>query len=109
MDVLLGLSQRTETKVGHDIDFYDKSLNDSQRQAVRFTLSSNEFACIHGPPGRFPASAQWCFLNKCRDGKDPYTHRDYQATPVPARKGHRGEYEARAEGARLWRIQPRRG
>jgi ATP-dependent RNA/DNA helicase IGHMBP2 len=29
----------------------DKNLNESQQDAVRFALSANEFAIIHGPPG----------------------------------------------------------
>lgn len=55
-DVLLGLSPRTRSKDWHDIEFYDGSLNDSQRQAIRFVLSSNELACIHGPPGELPTA-----------------------------------------------------
>ena len=35
----------------HDISFFDDSLNDSQKAAVRFALESVEVACIHGPPG----------------------------------------------------------
>ena len=33
------------------IDFIDQSLNDSQKEAVRFSLASREIALIHGPPG----------------------------------------------------------
>ncbi|OJD14186.1 hypothetical protein AJ78_05450 [Emergomyces pasteurianus Ep9510] len=33
------------------IDFIDPTLNDSQREAVRFALASREIALIHGPPG----------------------------------------------------------
>ncbi|GAB7340135.1 hypothetical protein MBLNU457_6619t2 [Dothideomycetes sp. NU457] len=33
------------------IEWVDPSLNDSQKQAVRFTLASREVALIHGPPG----------------------------------------------------------
>jgi len=33
------------------ISFYDQTLNDSQRDAIRFALASNEVALIHGPPG----------------------------------------------------------
>ncbi|KAN0077909.1 P-loop containing nucleoside triphosphate hydrolase protein [Elaphomyces granulatus] len=33
------------------IDFVDRSLNDSQKEAVRLSLASREIALIHGPPG----------------------------------------------------------
>jgi DNA polymerase alpha-associated DNA helicase A len=33
------------------VDFIDATLNDSQRDAVRFALASREVALIHGPPG----------------------------------------------------------
>lgn len=34
-----------------DVDFFDQTLNDSQRDAIRFALESREVALIHGPPG----------------------------------------------------------
>ncbi len=34
-----------------DIEFMDKTLNDSQKDAIRFVLASREVALIHGPPG----------------------------------------------------------
>ena len=34
-----------------DMVFIDKSLNDSQKDAIRFALASREIALIHGPPG----------------------------------------------------------
>lgn len=33
------------------LDFIDPSLNDSQKEAIRFALASKEIALIHGPPG----------------------------------------------------------
>lgn len=33
------------------IDWNDPSLNDSQKDAIRFALASREVALIHGPPG----------------------------------------------------------
>ncbi|PGH27607.1 hypothetical protein AJ80_00620 [Polytolypa hystricis UAMH7299] len=33
------------------IEFFDPTLNDSQREAIRFALASKEIALIHGPPG----------------------------------------------------------
>ena len=35
----------------HKLEFNDPSLNDSQKEAVRFALASREIALIHGPPG----------------------------------------------------------
>lgn len=32
-------------------EFIDQTLNDSQKEAVRFALASREVALIHGPPG----------------------------------------------------------
>lgn len=34
-----------------DISFIDPTLNDSQKEAIRFALASREIALIHGPPG----------------------------------------------------------
>lgn len=33
------------------IEWFDPSLNDSQKDAIRFALASKEIALIHGPPG----------------------------------------------------------
>ena len=35
----------------NSIQFIDLTLNDSQKNAVRFALASKEAALIHGPPG----------------------------------------------------------
>ncbi|KAI5296366.1 hypothetical protein KEM52_003486 [Ascosphaera acerosa] len=34
-----------------DLHFHDPSLNDSQKEAIRFALASRDIALIHGPPG----------------------------------------------------------
>ena len=34
-----------------DLEWVDPSLNDSQKDAIRFALASKEVALIHGPPG----------------------------------------------------------
>lgn len=36
---------------GTMIEWVDGSLNDSQKDAIRFALASREVALIHGPPG----------------------------------------------------------
>ncbi|KAL8829106.1 MAG: hypothetical protein Q9191_002209 [Dirinaria sp. TL-2023a] len=57
--VLFGLESPTqvsknaaevEAAIGK-IEFYDPTLNDSQKEAVKFALASRELALIHGPPG----------------------------------------------------------
>ncbi|KAL6157779.1 hypothetical protein ACJQWK_08069 [Exserohilum turcicum] len=35
----------------HKLEWNDASLNDSQKEAIRFALASKEIALIHGPPG----------------------------------------------------------
>ena len=35
----------------NDIEFYDSTLNDSQKEAVRFALSASDVGVVHGPPG----------------------------------------------------------
>ena len=59
MRVLFGLD--TPTLVPNDVEdsepefrhlqFVDETLNDSQKDAIRFVLESREVALIHGPPG----------------------------------------------------------
>ena len=34
-----------------DLKWHDPTLNDSQKEAIRFALASREVALIHGPPG----------------------------------------------------------
>ncbi|KAK1830047.1 P-loop containing nucleoside triphosphate hydrolase protein [Podospora conica] len=36
---------------GEDVEWVDPSLNDSQKDAIRFALAAKEIALIHGPPG----------------------------------------------------------
>ncbi|KZT00181.1 P-loop containing nucleoside triphosphate hydrolase protein [Laetiporus sulphureus 93-53] len=49
--VLMGMTAPSERIPVKDLSFFDHSLNQSQRDAVRFALESPEVACIHGPPG----------------------------------------------------------
>lgn len=53
MRVLFGLSSPAPPDLSKldKIQFLDPSLNDNQRHAVKFALSSPEIALIHGPPG----------------------------------------------------------
>ena len=43
-------SKELEDQIGH-LEFYDPTLNDSQKDAIQFALASREVALIHGPPG----------------------------------------------------------
>lgn len=46
----------TDPKLGN-IEWFDPTLNESQKDAVRFALASTEIALVHGPPGvRLPTS-----------------------------------------------------
>jgi len=52
--VLFGQSSPTpisKEEQDKQVDWFDPSLNDSQKEAIRFTLASREIALIHGPPG----------------------------------------------------------
>ena len=39
-----------EAEIGK-VEFYDPTLNNSQKEAIKFALTSREVALIHGPPG----------------------------------------------------------
>ncbi|KAK6394008.1 hypothetical protein LTR65_001854 [Meristemomyces frigidus] len=52
--VLFGQSSPTpmpKEDLTADVKWHDPSLNDSQKDAIRFALASREVALIHGPPG----------------------------------------------------------
>ncbi|CEI88707.1 hypothetical protein RMCBS344292_03086 [Rhizopus microsporus] len=51
INVLLGQSDISAPQKMSNIQFFDETLNDSQKEAVRFALGSNEIALVHGPPG----------------------------------------------------------
>ena len=59
MRVLFGMESPTPLSVDLEdpkrgsgkVEFFDPTLNDSQKDAVRFALTSREVALIHGPPG----------------------------------------------------------
>ena len=39
-----------------NLEFLDPTLNDSQKDAIRFALASREVALLHGPPGVSPCN-----------------------------------------------------
>ena len=53
--VLFGLTSPSpvsrDVGEGKDLEWVDLSLNESQKDAIRFALISKEVALIHGPPG----------------------------------------------------------
>lgn len=54
--VLFGLTSPSPVaedlgKDGPPLEWSDPSLNESQKDAIRFALASREVALIHGPPG----------------------------------------------------------
>ena len=50
--MLFGLESPTPVAEGdEEVTFIDETLNESQRDAVRFALASREVALVHGPPG----------------------------------------------------------
>ncbi|KAJ6588277.1 AAA domain-containing protein [Mycena capillaripes] len=51
IQVLLAMTVRSESSQIPGIQFFDESLNDSQKEAVKFCMQAQEVACIHGPPG----------------------------------------------------------
>ena len=48
--VLLGM-RKPGNLISISFKWFDDSLNEGQKEAVRFALSSPEVACIWGPPG----------------------------------------------------------
>ena len=59
--VLFGLTSPSPVtedldKEGSQLEWIDPSLNESQKDAIRFALASREVALIHGPPGVRAAS-----------------------------------------------------
>lgn len=49
--VLLGQRPPSPPQEISDLQFFDESLNESQKDAVRFALGAHEIALVHGPPG----------------------------------------------------------
>ncbi len=50
--ILFGLDMPTPVlQELEQVQFFDPTLNVSQRDAVRFALAAREIALIHGPPG----------------------------------------------------------
>ena len=48
---LFALDAPTSTPLVDGLTWFDDTLNDSQKLAVRYSLEADQVACIHGPPG----------------------------------------------------------
>ncbi|XP_018422671.1 PREDICTED: DNA-binding protein SMUBP-2, partial [Nanorana parkeri] len=51
IDVLFGSSEPSSAGLSRPVEFLNPSLDDSQKEAVVFSLNQREVAIIHGPPG----------------------------------------------------------
>ncbi|KAG8564390.1 hypothetical protein GDO81_016441 [Engystomops pustulosus] len=51
IDVLFCVSQPCSIRTSRPLEFFNPSLDESQKEAVVFALSQREIAIIHGPPG----------------------------------------------------------
>ena len=47
----MGISELSDPEKIDNVTFSDESLNQSQRDAIKFAMEAREVACIHGPPG----------------------------------------------------------
>lgn len=77
---------------GENVEWVDPSLNDSQKDAIRFALAAREIALIHGPPGVSSPSPPWSclqWLTPIPDRQDAHPHRAHppahQAQPARPR------------------------
>lgn len=76
--ILLGQARPSQVHDLIDVKFIDETLNDSQKQAVRFCLSVPDIALIHGPPGVLSQSHHHLRL----DGKNIHPHRNHKTTDL---------------------------
>ncbi|XP_078539014.1 DNA-binding protein SMUBP-2 [Lissotriton helveticus] len=51
IDVLFNQSEPSPPTDARPLEFHNKSLDDSQKEAVSFSLCQRELAIVHGPPG----------------------------------------------------------
>lgn len=49
--VMFGLTSASPAEEVQEPNWIDPTLNDSQKDAIKFALGSREVALIHGPPG----------------------------------------------------------
>ncbi|XP_053576418.1 DNA-binding protein SMUBP-2 [Bombina bombina] len=51
IEILFGSSEPSGTPLARPLEFYNPSLDESQKEAVEFSLCQRELSIIHGPPG----------------------------------------------------------
>jgi hypothetical protein len=99
--VLFGLSSPSpvaadltqDENVGN-LEWFDPTLNDSQKDAIRFALASREVALIHGPPGV-------SYLSLCRQYSiAPLTYLDRQNSH--SYRINSSDDQVGTENSRLW-------
>lgn len=97
--VLLGQRPPSPPENVSDLQFFDESLNESQKDAVRFALGAHEIALVHGPPGvTYPIHIvimAHVGLNVIVDRQDIHIGRDYTTTCSCSRQ----------KSPRMWSIQ----
>ena len=77
--VLFGLSSPTAVSAdSYSTEWIDPTLNDSQKEAIKFALGSREVALIHGPPGvRFHRHERYESTDPCIDRQNTHSYRAY--------------------------------
>lgn len=92
---LFGLSSPSPVSDPGVIEWIDPSLNDSQKDAIKFALGAREMALIHGPPGVSPSHNQkHNIANMKIDRENSHTNRT-----------HPSNVETRLESSSLWTFE----
>jgi hypothetical protein len=96
--VLFGLSSPSPVpeRLDAEIEWVDGSLNESQKDAIRFALASKEVALIHGPPGvsNFGSYGRVVVLTDLHeDWEDSYNNR-----------AHFADAQARIKDIGMWAV-----
>ena len=50
-DIIIGIKAPEESSASEINDWFNQDLNESQKEAVRYCMGSDQFHLIHGPPG----------------------------------------------------------
>ncbi len=51
IEIILGIKKPNKIKKTENLEFFDNSLNEVQKQAVKLAVSSEDLFLVHGPPG----------------------------------------------------------
>ncbi len=66
-DVIVGTAEPDDSAPAEIDDWHDDTLNDSQREAVRQTVGTNDIHLIHGPPGTGKTTTGIEVIRQCID------------------------------------------